>query len=200
MATKLSIWNRALQIMGSEKLVDAETNNKRSRALETAYEPCRDALLEEFPWGFAKKFLTLTYDATYSPQHTYSYQYVLPSDYISIVRIATTMPYEEIATVAAPDSSPSLTSIGTNDSGPLEVAYISRIENEAVFSPLFSELLAHRLAMACVEEITQSNTKKADVAEALRIMERKAKLASSKRRTPETMQSGSWFEAGGFSE
>lgn len=186
--------------MGSEKLVDVETDNKKSRALETAYEPCRDAALEEFPWGFAKRFLTLSYDATYSPDHTYDYQYLLPADYLALVRVSTDLPYEEIATVAASGSSPSVTSIGTNDAGPLDVTYISKIENEAVFSPLFAELLAHRLAMACVEEITQSNTKKADVAEALKLIERKAKLASSKRRTPESMRSGSWFESGGFSE
>lgn len=198
MATKLSIWNRALQLMGSEKLVDVETNNKKSRALETAYEPVRDALLEEFPWGFAKKFWTGSPDASYAPAHTYAYQYILPADYLALIGIKTNLPYEEISPTSAPGSEPSKVAIATDDAGPLEIRYIGKVENEAIYSPLFAEVLAHRLALACVEEITQSNSKKEEIKDSLKVWERKAKLSASKRRTPEKMSDGSWFQSAGF--
>lgn len=197
MASKLSIWNRALQRLGSEQLVDVTTNTKRARALDVAYEPVRDALLEQYPWTFAKTLMVLAADGTFNPEWKYANQYILPEDCLAVLEVDTDASFEVMIPKYSPfDAStiPSKPAILTNHSGALPVKYIARIANEQIYSPLFCELLAVNLAYECCEEITQSNSKKEALAIDQRQLNRTAKTTHSKQRSPTQMEDGSWWE------
>lgn len=197
MASKLSIWNRALQKLGSEKLVTTATNNKRARALDTAYIPVRNMLLEQFPWNFAKKLAVLTPDGTYNPQWKYARQYILPADCLAVVQVDSDLPYEVMMPrySNAPNAEPSLRAILSDEAGRLSIQYISEVENEELFSPLFEDFFSTSLAHELCEELTQSNTKKENLAIEIRRIDRLAKATHSKQRSPTEMEDGSWWEA-----
>lgn len=198
MASKLSIWNRALQKLGSEQLSDTITNSKRARALDIAYEPLRDALLEQYPWTFAKKLANLASDGTFSPEWKYANQYLLPEDALTVVQVDTTEDYEVILPKysASDDSTiPSKSAIATDATGALPVMYISRVENEDIYSPLFCELLSTMIAMDTCEEITGNSTKKAELKDDLKMLNRTAKTTHSKQRSPTQMRDGTWWES-----
>lgn len=198
MASKISIWNRALQKVGSEELVDPNANNKRTRALSRAYTQVRDALLEQYPWTFAKRLVVLSSDGAFSPEWKYASQYLLPEDALAVLEVHSTDPYEVIQPKydpSNPSTIPSRVAIATNHTGPLEVLYISRVTNEGIYSPLFCEYFAAMLAYEVCEELTQSNAKKEALSLELHRLERQAKNAHSKQRTPQAMRDGSWWEA-----
>lgn len=196
MASQLSIWNRALQKMGSEQLVDLDENNKRSRALERAWEPVRDALLEQYPWTFAKKLVNLTKDGTYNPEWKYSFQYILPADALAVLEADIEDSYEVVQprySATDPATMPSKVAIATDFDGTLPVKYTARVTNTEIYSPLFNELLATALALETCEEITQSNAKKESLKDDYKMLNRQAKSVHTKQRTPEQPQDGSWW-------
>lgn len=195
MASKLSIWNRALQKLGSEQLVNVTTSNKRARALDVAYEPVRDALLESYAWTFAKKFENIAADGTYSPAWRYANQYPLPSDCLAVLEVDTTYPYEVVLPKSAEGSTPAQPAVFTDYSGSLPVLYVAKVDNVSIYSGLFREYLATMLAYECCEEITQSSTKKQELARDLINLEKRAKAACAKQRSPEELEDGSWWDA-----
>jgi len=62
MATSaIEISNRALGRIGIDQLIESfDDPNTRSRQCRLAYEPCRDEVLQDFPWNFAQTSVSLS--------------------------------------------------------------------------------------------------------------------------------------------
>lgn len=159
MASEVSICNRGLQILGARRIVDLSDDNKNARACNTAYEPRRDAMLRAHPWRFATTRAQLAADAT-APAFGRARAFTLPTDCLRVLP-----PYPEEAW-ADRDWIEEGGKIYTNDSAPLNVRYVQRVTDPNQMDPLFREALAADLAYHLCEEITQSNTKKAEARDA----------------------------------
>jgi hypothetical protein len=86
MATDVSICNVALALMGHQEQITALSENTTAgRLCNLLYEPARDAMLREHTWNFAIRRTTLPASST-TPNHEYTYQYPLPSDWLRMVR------------------------------------------------------------------------------------------------------------------
>lgn len=171
MATQTSICNRAIQLVGGDSITSITENSRSARALNTAYHPVKERLLAAYPWSFAIRRASLAASAT-PPSFGFANAFPLPVDYLTL------LPPDPF-NVLSGNLSPIFASAGdqidwtiesglilTNDGSPLDIRYVSKDVNESQFHPLFAEAFSADLAFEVCEQLTQSNTKKADCAKA----------------------------------
>lgn len=151
-ASEVFICNLALQKLGAARVVSLTEDSRNARSAAASYVQTRDLVLESQPWRFALSRAVLANDPT-APLFDYAYAYRKPTDFMRLV--------------FSPDDTTDWSLEGdfilSNFGPPINVPYIKRIVDTAKFPSLFTEAVACKLAWQCCEEITQSNTKKADI-------------------------------------
>lgn len=158
MASEVGIVNQALQLLGAASitaLTDADDVN--AVAANLIYEDTRDSLLRSYPWKFATKRTQITAN-TVAPAFGRARSFNLPDDYL-----APLPPYPENHDINL-DWIIEGEQILTNDSSPLDFRYTSQITDPDEMDPLFRKALSAQLAVELAEQLTQSNTKLANVA------------------------------------
>jgi len=148
-----TIINRGLQHVGYESVANIQANDRGARAMNTAYKPVLYSILQENYWAFSIKRASLPKD-TISPVHGPDNRFKLPGDYIMLAPEDQTSDFQK-----ANDWIIEGDFILTNDDAPLEIRYCSLSVNEAQFPALFAEAFSLQLAVATVEELTQSSGK-----------------------------------------
>jgi len=166
MASDVEICNRALSILGEARIISLADNNKGARAMNARFTILRDAELEAHAWRFAVKRTTLAASVDVPPWG-YTKIYDRPTDDLRPLRVGDT-PINALTVGVQYEASGYVSDglyeivegrIQTNLSAPLNYEYIARVTDTGLFSALFVEALAARLAADAAEEITQSNTK-----------------------------------------
>lgn len=186
MASVVHICNRALQRLGADSITSSSDDSREARACNLAYTSVRDSLLRSHPWSFAIKRASLAASST-SPVSGYDYKYQLPSD---CLRLLPTDSYEQTTMY---DWKVEDGYIVTNDSAPIEIRYISRVDDPNKFDSLFAEALGARMAMEMCEQITQSNTKW-EIAEAsYKAIMLEARRANAFELPPVPLPTGTWI-------
>ena len=84
MASKLTIFNRALQKIGSQPLSSTTENAPRAVACNTAYDAVRISELRSRIWNFAIKRVILAPDAD-APIFTKTAAFSLPEDFLRLL-------------------------------------------------------------------------------------------------------------------
>lgn len=188
MASELDICNRAMQRLGADKINALDPpSNKNARSLAFGYPLIRDAELQRHPWSFARARVQLATLAT-APTFGWDYQYDVPADFI---RVCTIGEYDDPETEWEIEARKLL----VNVDGPLDFVYFKRVTDTTLFDPLFVEALGARLAYEFCEEITQSNTKKAEALDAYREIIAEAKKSNAIQRPPQRRRESSWETA-----
>lgn len=144
--SKTSICNSALSLLGKDPLVvDADGGAAQeyghADAAVRAYDQRLGRTLRSHPWNFATTRTALDADAT-APAFGYAYRYPLP-----------TVPPCARVWKLDPDrhgENPKFTVEGnwilTDEPAPLQLIYIARITDPALFDDDFAEALAHEIA------------------------------------------------------
>lgn len=88
MATKLTVYNRALLALKTRRLVTLTENRSERRDLDAVYGETLEWMLERAMWNFALATEEWTPSAEAEPQFGYQYAYERPDDYSRLVRIA----------------------------------------------------------------------------------------------------------------
>lgn len=169
MASAVDIANRALSKLGEVRITSLTDNTKPARAMNARFELLRDAELEAHPWRFSIVRTTLPALAT-APAWGFARAFQRPTGDLRPVSIgdravnieAVGVYYQE-SSGADPHAAPWEVigdQIHTDLSAPLKYEYISRITDTTLFSALFVEALACRLAADAAEELTQSAGKR----------------------------------------
>lgn len=159
MASKVGIYNRALQILGAARIVAVTDNNTRARACNACFEACRLAELRAHAWNFAIRRAQLP-KATDGPAFGPANYFPLPTDFVRL------LPPDKWLNFNNRDWQIEEKGIATNDDAPLNIRYIANIDDPNKMDALFREALAARMAREMCEELTQSNTKKAETKDA----------------------------------
>ena len=151
MATKTSIVNRALQILGYQSVSSIQqVGDRGAKAMERAYTSVLESELQKHYWHFAIKRASIPKSAT-PPVHTKDNAYPLPGDYIMLA------PEDQLSDFPLANGwFIESGSIITNDASPLLIRYVSNSITESSFDALFAEAFAAALALATGEELTQS--------------------------------------------
>jgi hypothetical protein len=153
MASDTEIANRALQKLGAKRITSLTQDHKNARSMNVAFIPVREAILRAHPWAFAIKRAQLAASAT-APDFGPAQAFPLPSDFLRLLHPDLETNYNNL------DWKIEGREILTEDSAPLDIRYIYRVEDPNTMDPIFRELFSSTLALELCEEITQSNTKK----------------------------------------
>lgn len=166
MASVVDIYNLALMRMGVNTTVaTTDEASVEARACTTFYEQCRDFMLRDFPWSFARRRLTLSQTSDTAPTN-WQYVYAYPSNCMKILGFV--MPGTR-KPIIPQQIEYELASNGTVrviycDIATPELMYTEKVTDPARFDPLFVSALAYFLAA----EICMPLRGKQDVAQAMR--------------------------------
>jgi len=179
------ICNRALQLVGSaQQIMNLTDTSREGRACARAYDFCRRAELRAHPWNFAFKRAQLAADTTVPPFGP-TFRFPWPTDCLRVV----------IPKCAAVDWQVEGRAIVSSDSSPLNIRYVADIEDPTIFDAMFCETLAYRIAMAIVQDMTQSSTLQSELGAAYKGSLIEARKVDALESLPETAPDSSWITA-----
>ena len=85
MLSVIDICNKALSLINVSNINDLSEGSAQARVCRFHYEICRDSVLREHPWGFARSFVTLASTDIEHPH--WSYVYSIPGLYLYGINI-----------------------------------------------------------------------------------------------------------------
>jgi hypothetical protein len=154
----VQICNSALIKLGARTIGSLSEDKKEAKLCNEQYAKLRDEVLRSYPWNFAIRRAKLTKLLT-DPVWGYSNQFQLPADYVRIIK-------PEDATM---DFRIEADKLLTNDSS-VNILYVGREENTALFDPMFKEALALRIASELAYPLVQSTALQQAMLEAYKIV------------------------------
>lgn len=164
MAAQIDIFNRALVILGEERVSSPSQDVKAARELSAVWETTRRALLRGYRWGFAMKRAQLAALAS-APLTQFDFQYLLPSDFLRLdfvgdffVGLSLTDYRTSDESEYALGANASGTVLETNLAAPLSVRYVADLTVTTTYDALFTEALAAKLAVDTGWSLTKSGT------------------------------------------
>lgn len=181
MASAVDIANRALQKMGAKSIVSLTEDSKSARETNRAFDPIRDALLQEYPWAFAKKLKVLP-ELTTTPAFGWAHKFQLPPDFLRIIKQPDENAYEIIGR-----------ELFTDQGSSWNLMYIRQVTDVNDMDPLFREALACRLAYDLMENFTQSRSKKEAAYTMYMDAIKSARKASAMLNQPRAIPQSSWL-------
>ena len=192
MASNVSIANRALTKLGDDRILLLTDETKAARTINSMFFDVRDAEIRRYNWKFAIKRTSLS-ALVEAPLWGYLYQYPLPSDFIGLVQVNEY--YVRSMTKQKAPWSVEGGSILTDFEAPLLLKYRARIENPALFDPLFVEVFACKLAMEACETLTQSSTKYQAATESYKFALQEASRQDAIENPPDEFPWGTWLDS-----
>lgn len=176
------ICNRALQLVGSaQQIMNLTDTTREARACSRAYDFARRAELRSHPWNFAIKRAQLAAD-TSAPAFGATYRFAWPSDCLRVI-----VPQDP-----SPDWQVEGRAIISSDSTPLDIRYIADIEDPTIFDAMFCETLAYRVALAIVQDMTQSATVQGELTNGYRNSLLEARKVDAMEAVPVAPNDTSW--------
>lgn len=144
--SELDICNAALSKLGGEPVSALTANNKRARLCNQQYNKMRDKLLRMHPWNFALKRIALT-PLVGEPPFEFRHMFQIPTDNLRIYRVEDSrLRYKVEGDLILADATT------------VNLVYVSREENVALYDSAFAELLALLLAADISYALIQSGT------------------------------------------
>jgi hypothetical protein len=186
--SEVAICNLALQKLGAARIVSLTQDDPNARDCNVAYGPARNRLLRRYGWNFAKSRAALTASGT-TPAFDYDYAFPVPTDFLRLIL----PPDASIDWVV--ERIDGRRAILSNDAGPIYIRYVALVTDPTEFDPLFDDALACALAYQTCEKITQSNTKRADIASEFKEAIRVARQMNAFETLPAEAGEDSWLSA-----
>lgn len=144
--TPVLVCNMALIKLGADPITSLSQDTKNARLCNAVFEMLRNKVLEDHPWGFATKTVTLA-SIVGTPLMDWTYQFQLPSDFLKMVRGEDWK--QEFDTLDG--------YLHANDD-PIIIKYIFECTNSGLWSYAFANCLSWRVAAEIAYAITKSNT------------------------------------------
>lgn len=144
-----AICNQALDILKEAPISSLTDQRPIAKWCARNFPTTRDALLSMANWNFAMKRASLAAELT-APAFGWSKAYTLPTDCLRVVAL-TYEGYDESNPIRHIVEGGTIL---TDQSGPLPIRYVARVENYNSYHALFVEALAARLAFKCAHWVT----------------------------------------------
>jgi hypothetical protein len=194
MAASIEVVNRALTLIGVERIVSIDDDSKAARACKSQYDMTRLSELRANRWAFAMRRAQLGALAA-APLFGFNLAYPLPTDCVRVDFVGEF--YAGVSLTDYRNTDESLFAVEgreilTDLPAPLDLRYVADVENVQEFDPLFVDALAHRLAIDVCEDLTQSSGKKDGVARAYGMIIQRATRVNAIERPPEPLADDSW--------
>lgn len=144
MASDVEICNRALGLLGAQRITSLIDDSKAGRACNNNYVTSRDTVFQEHTWKECTRRAILA-PLSSAPLFEWTYQYQLPTDPYCI-RVLDV--YNSVSSWKVEGRY-----LLTNDAT-VNIVYIGRITDPNVYSPMLKEAIALKLASDICFEIT----------------------------------------------
>lgn len=176
MASLITIYNKAFLSLGLPVATSISDDTKAVRSANTIYELCKASLLESYNWNFATKRAVLAASTT-TPTSGFSYQFILPSDFLKLLRLSDKSKRFRIEN-----------GFLLSDSSKITITYIANITDSTLFPNLFSDALGLSLAKALATQLTQSDALYDRISQEAEMTFRKAKKVDAQQGTPQRIE------------
>lgn len=188
MSTVVEIANMALGYVGDQTVnsIDPPDPNKRARLCALYYDAARRRALRMHPWTCVSKRALVIKDAA-DPEWGFANRFEMPSDFerLTFIRDQTDeTPYEVVGNF-----------VETDLSSPLAVKYVWNDPDTTHYDALLTTVVAYSLALDLVEPLTQSNTKKEKLEDALVFWLKQATSVNGSERRPGKFKDTSYLRA-----
>lgn len=166
MSSRVDIVNYALVLLGESPLTSAQLqsgSSDKALTMSSLYVIAKNATLEAHEWSFAIKRFEPAKNTT-EPVWGWAYAYDLPSDILRLLRVDR----DTTGGLAVQGDDMRRDQVAHELEGrkilcnqdPIYCTGIRAVEDEGIFSPMFSEAFAAKLAWHASIPITESNAKK----------------------------------------
>lgn len=147
--TKTEIANLANRHLKNDTVlnIDPPDDSKAAASMAAFYDQARRSVLEDHPWNFASKRITITAEVE-EPEFEYTKKYQLPPDFIRVNRIGEKWDDPEL------DYEIEDGYILCDVESPLKLVYVYNLTDVAKFSPKFITAFSYKLAQFTAHDIT----------------------------------------------
>lgn len=167
MTSVVALCNRALAKIGDELIIaSTDDGTKAARYCKALYADTRDFVLRSYPWRFALKRYVLA-PLVEAPLFGFARQFAMPSDCLRVWRLEDDEPFQTEGGMILYDGSV------------LRFTGIRRVDDPALFDPMFVEALALKLAAELAVPLTASVALKEQLNGEYRAFVAQAKTASA---------------------
>ena len=145
--SKIDIINNGLVMLRQSPLASLDQDDDIATAAKVVYEQCRQSLLAKHSWNFALKQEKLTQLAA-KPAFRWEYQYQLPNDFITVVRVNDNIDYRLQGGAILTDE---------------DQCYMTYVYNHTIadhFAPHFASTLSAYIASSLAYAITGTSSVK----------------------------------------
>ena len=182
MTSVVAICNLALSNVGKDNISDLDEASAEAKLCKQFYEHTRDAVLQSYPWRFARKTEALAEIAN-TMDKRWLHSYRRPVDCLKIRRInndqfADYMPYSDGIVAGGFAYDIEGTAIFC-DLKPAYLEYTMRLEDPTKYPPLFIEALAWHLAVRLAMPLTRDPKVRADAFQLAMRMQNDAAVADA---------------------
>lgn len=168
MSVRIDVCNYALTVLGEKPITSIEDDSDKARTLKALYYIAKDAVLEGAEWTFATRRFKPAQSST-GPEWGWSYAYPIPSDIIRVTVVdknwteSTNFVSDTRQTRNPVDHDVEfVTGVGRAilcNEDEIFCKGVRKIDDEGIFSPLFVEAFACKLAYLAGWPITESSQK-----------------------------------------
>lgn len=148
MASVVDIYNLALMRIGdSSTVATTDEASNEARACTVFYEQCRDTMLREYPWRFARRRAQLAQNTDTAPTN-WGYVYAYPTDCHRALFLTVPGTRQPIINQQFPweVASDGTSRVIYTDISSAELVYTAKVTDTTQFDPLFVSALAYYLA------------------------------------------------------
>ncbi len=186
MASVVDICNTALVEISADYITSLEDDSKAAKLCNSVYTQCRDSLLREHTWNFAKARRTLA-RLTETPAFGFTYQYQLPTDCLKFLWFDEDYEGRILYQI---EGRVLLTNEPTAN-----ILYIKQIEDPTLHDALFNEVLAYRIAARIGYNLTGNQSIKATMANAEKMAMSTAKSINAQELNEQREERSNWIDS-----
>lgn len=193
MATSIvSICNTALDLLGSDTITSLADDSKPARFCARNYERVRDAVLRAYPWNCALARASLAGLAE-TPAWGYANQFQLPEgpEPAFCLRLLSINGESDFGLTYKIEGRKIL----SDEAAPLEILYIARIEDPALFDALLIDAIAARLALDAAYPLAGSVSLAQAMSSAYGEKLAEARQVDAQEGSPDAFITGDWLES-----
>ncbi len=154
-ASEVEICNLALSWVAGNLITSLDDDLPEAKLCKANFRMSRRAVLSLRQWSFAMKRVILPV-LTNEPKFGFSFEYLLPSDFLTNVGVYRPSDSDDIDAAQTPhrfENGRILASVS-----PINFRYVFDQSNVMLFSPLFDQTLAAHLAMNIAVPLTENKT------------------------------------------
>jgi len=152
MPSVTSICNIALARLGANRILNIDDDTTEARLCKAVYDNLRDAVLEEHQWSFAIGRYQLPIASGSMVGGQYANRFLIPVNVINIIRAGSNSDDRVVNT----DSWRIEGEYIVSNAGTMYIKTIDKIIDPKMYSPMFTQALAIRIAAEIAWAITQS--------------------------------------------